>query len=62
MNARRAGLIAVVSLGLYGLYLIGMAHTATSPAPDFPNYYYSAIAEAEGESIYSDFTDRLEAD
>ena len=62
MNARRAGLIAVVSLGLYGLFLSGIAHTATIPAPDFPNYYYSAIAEAEGQSIYADFTDRIDAD
>lgn len=62
MNARRAGLIAVVSLGLYSLFLSGIAHTATSPAPDFPNYYYSAISHAEGGSIYADFTDRIEVE
>lgn len=62
MNARRAGLIAVVSLGLYGLFLIGIAHTATSPAPDFPNYYYSVGNLAEGASIYTDFREQVIAD
>ncbi len=57
MTARRAALIVFVSGGLYALFLSGIANTAISPAPDFPNYYYSATYLAEGRSIYTDFSD-----
>lgn len=62
MTVKRAGLIAVVSVVLYLLFLGSIAETAITPAPDFPNYYYAARNLSVGSSVYADFTDQMLAE
>ncbi|MBK5266270.1 MAG: hypothetical protein JJE47_02450 [Acidimicrobiia bacterium] len=62
MTAKRAGLIAIVSVALYMLFLGSIAETAITPAPDFPNYYYAARNLTAGSSVYADFADQMLAE
>lgn len=62
MTVRRAGFVVALAFVLYGVFLASVAHMASSPAPDFPNYYYSATNLAGGTSIYTDPEAQIEAD
>ena len=57
-----AGLLIAGMCAAYALHLVGISARVANGMPDFPNYYYTAVAVRDGTDVYVPLEDKVMTD